>query len=387
MRRAALWLASAALVLSGGCWDRTPITDTVIVLSMGVDRGDQPNTFAVTFELINPIVGEGTGAQGAVLPTKSVIVTGQGRSLTEALQNVQRTLDRSLFLSQLQTLVFGEELAREGMIETLDHLQRSTQLRRTMTVFIAEGTARQVMGAQPHTVPLLGIGLESLGFHASRAGAITMIFGDFLERLVEPGSEAIAPVIMTTDDTSFIRIAGIAAFRDDRVVGIFDLEESLGLSLALGEARPLTAIVAESDWQGERVVASFVLESLVSQTDVRVVDGQVEATIRVNVQSVLAEQNGGGNFTTSKEWSVLERMQEQAVRRAVEKVVKRAQEWQTDVFGIGTLIERRFPKVWKDLEPRWPEVFASMKFDVAVASRVTETGLIKEPLNTRGQPG
>lgn len=381
LRRLMAIALMVSTLLLGGCWDLAAVNELVIVLTLGIDVGDEPGTYAVTLEMINPGGAASTeGGDPGSLP-KATIITRQGRTIVEAIQAIQRTVDRGIFLGQLQVVLFGEELAREGITATLDHLRRNGQLRRTMNVGIARGSARSMMQATAPTPTLLGIALDGTFLQAVRTGYVSTIFGDFLQYLVEPGASALVPVIERSDDGS-VTLTGTAAFQDDRLVGIFSTYESLGVALATGQARPSLVLVGETEWSGEHVLASFYLRRLTSPLDVRVEDGIPKAVLRIRVESVLAEQTGGGDFTTSKDWSILEQMQEEAVRHAVEAAVKRAQEWKTDVFRIGSSIEHRFPREWARLQDEWPEVFSRMEIEVEVASRILETGLIKESLET-----
>lgn len=380
-QKLAISLMVLCTVLVGGCWDRAPVNELVIVLTVGIDAGSEPDTYAVTLEMVNPgAVGATGGGEGASLPSPTII-TREGRTIMEAIQAIQRSVDRGIFLAQLQVVLFGEDLARTGISATLDHLQRNGEVRRTMGVAIARGSAREVMQSQGQTLTLLGISLDALFIQAGRTGYIGTIFGDFIQHLAEPGSSAVLPVIERSPADGALTVTGTAAFQGDRLVGIFDTRESQGLALVTRQAAVGLVLVGETDWSGERVLAAFALRRVNAPMEVRLVDGEPKATIDVRIEGVLVEQTGGGNFTASRDWSILEGMQEETVRSAVEATIKQAQEWKTDVFRIGNVIERRFPRDWQRVEEEWPELFSQMEIEVRVASRLLETGLTKEPIH------
>ncbi|UUZ95406.1 hypothetical protein LJK87_13625 [Paenibacillus sp. P25] len=53
---------------------------------------------------------------------------------------------RIIYLSHLQMAIIGEEVAREGMGEVLDHLSRNYQMRTDFYLVVAKGeTARTVL--------------------------------------------------------------------------------------------------------------------------------------------------------------------------------------------------------------------------------------------------
>lgn len=385
-RRLLCTLLLAAFVATG-CWDRVSVDEVVIVLTLGLDAGSEPDTFKVTLEMVNPggSTSTETGEVGS-LPS-AVIISREGRTVLEAIQAIQRSVDRTIFLGQLQIVLYGEELARQGIAGTLDHLQRHGQLRRTMNIGVARGSAESVMRSLSETFITLGLSLDALTIQAQRTGFVATLFGDFIQYLVEPGSGAVLPVFDSNEADGSLTVVGTAAFHADRLVGIFNTEESTGVALALGVSGPGLVLVGEADWEGEQVLASFGLRRIRSKVDVRLEDGEPKAAIEVRFEGVLAEQIGGGNFTTERDWSILESMQEQAVVNAIRAAVEKAQEWKVDVFRIGSRLEQRFPHAWKQLEENWRDTFAEMEIEVRVESHLLETGLIKEPLFRKGRDG
>lgn len=374
-----------SLLLATGCWDQVAVDEVVIALTLGLDAGSEPNTYKITLEMVNP--GGSTSAESGEsgsLP-QAVIITREGRTGLEAIQAIQRSIDRTIFLGQLQVVLYGEELARQGIGATLDHLQRHGQLRRTMNVAVARGSAEKVMRSLTQTFITLGLSLDALTIQAQRTGFVATLFGDFLQYLVEPGASAVVPVVESSRTDGSLTVTGTAAFQGDRLVGIFNTQESMGLAFALGQSGPGLVLVGEDEWEGEKVVAAFGLRRVNPRIAVRIEDGKPKGEIVVRFEGVLAEQIGGGNFSTRKDWSLLEQMQEQAAFNTVRAAVDKAQEWKVDVFRLGSRIEQRFPKAWKQLEKDWSETFAQMDIDVRVESYLLETGLVKQPLIRRGQ--
>lgn len=369
-------------ILAAGCWDRVSVDEVVIVLTLGLDVGSEPDTFAVTLEMVNPGGSTAESGESGTLPL-ATIITREGRTVLEAIQAIQRSIDRTIFLGQLQFVLFGEELARQGIADTLDHLQRHGQLRRTMNVAVARGSAESVMRSLSETLITLGLSLDALTIQAQRTGFVATLFGDFLQYLIEPGSGAVLAVFDSSETDGTLTVVGTAGFRGDRLAGIFNTQESTGVALALGQSKPGLVLVSETEWEDEKVLAAFALRRLNPRIEVQLEDGKPKALIGIRFEGVLAEQIGGGNFTTQKDWSILEKTQERAVFNAVQSAVRKAQEWKVDVFRIGSRIEQRFPKAWQELEKNWNDTFAQMEIEVQVQSRLLETGLIKEPLTRR----
>lgn len=360
-----------------GCWDSRPIERMAIVLTMAFDVGDEPDTYTVIFEVINVNAMGGSGQEGSSIPQESFLLTGTGRTILEAMQNAQRKAPLRLFLSQLQNVIIGEELARAGLAPTLDHLQRSGRLRRTVSILIARGSAKEVLAARSQLITVRGLAIEALGLQAERLGLYDMIFGDFLEAIHSPGLAPTALAIEADTQSGNFELVGIAGFHGDQLVGFFDMKEGLGLALARGLAGRETVLVAEGRNDGESFFAALAIQHLTAQLIPQVADDKVKATIRVRVQSILYELTAGGNLTSTRGYDRLEKLQEETVKQAIQAVIDKAQQWRIDVFGVGNELEKRFPQAWRKLEDKWPEAFADVEFTIEVNSRIAETGLTR----------
>src|SRR5690625_4781538 len=136
-RRKVLFISLLTLSLFvGGCWGRVPIDELIIVLAIGIDVGSQSGTYAVTVEGIVP--SEQSGDESGGLPSQSALITAEGPTILSALQSIQRRSSKQVFLSHVRVAIFGQKLGRQGVAPIVDHLERSGDLRRTVTVLVAE---------------------------------------------------------------------------------------------------------------------------------------------------------------------------------------------------------------------------------------------------------
>src|SRR5690625_2951278 len=130
-----------------GCWDRRELDELAIVLSMAIDAGEKDGDLLISYKIVNPAGGnQGDGgsdeSSGAGQMQSFFILSGQGSSIVDANREIQLRLSRQLFFSQVQVILFGEELARQGVGPLLDHLERDGQLRRTMWIGVVEEIGR-----------------------------------------------------------------------------------------------------------------------------------------------------------------------------------------------------------------------------------------------------
>lgn len=64
------------------------------------------------------------------------------------------------------------------------------------------------------------------------------------------------------------------------------------------------------------------------------------------------------------------------VRAALQKA---QQEYMVDVFGFGEEVHRSYSREWKQLKPKWSDLFPNVQVDIQVNSKITHTSLVSKP--------
>ncbi len=105
--------------------DSRDINDKLIVTNIAVDKKDGEIWFYLEFANIQQ--GQSSGGGGGSGQQYST-VKGRGKTLTEARANLNRQLDKPIFLSTARTLLLTEDFAREHLVE---YLYRRSGERRT----------------------------------------------------------------------------------------------------------------------------------------------------------------------------------------------------------------------------------------------------------------
>lgn len=113
------------LVVLTGCWNRRELNELAIAVAMGVDKKD--NDYLVSIQIVNP---GAVAAQRAGTDTAPVITySTQGTSIFEALRRTTTKSPRKIYLSHMQVIVLGKEVAEEGIAKVLDFLSRDHEFR------------------------------------------------------------------------------------------------------------------------------------------------------------------------------------------------------------------------------------------------------------------
>ncbi|MGB8957171.1 MAG: hypothetical protein WCC10_17500, partial [Tumebacillaceae bacterium] len=118
-----------------GCWDLHELNEEAIVTGMAVDKGEKQR-YRLTVETMNAaeLAGKrGTGASPAMLFTQ------EGDVMSELVHRMTVGLSRRLIYSHMRVLAVSDSVAKEGMLEFLDFLERDREIRDDFNIVVVKG--------------------------------------------------------------------------------------------------------------------------------------------------------------------------------------------------------------------------------------------------------
>ncbi len=146
--------------LLSGCWDSVELNQRAVVAAIGIDVAGETD-YEVSLQVIVADEIAGAKARG---DTPIVLFQEKGNSLFQAIRKASQKVPREISLAHARLVVIGENLARRGIGDTLDFLERYTETRLTMKMLVARGeTGKDVLATMTAigTVFLLMIFQES----------------------------------------------------------------------------------------------------------------------------------------------------------------------------------------------------------------------------------
>ena len=233
-------LLVSCLLICAGCWDHTPVEETAFIVMLGVDSDpeDLKRTILTQMIVLPQAQPQGSsGAQGGAVPY--YFVSQSGLTLSEAQMQALRHVPRYIELAHAQSLVFGEEFAREGIEEAIDWLIRQPQVRFGISIMVSRGTAQELMQAEPKLEALPPIALEGIMREPDPvAFTFNISFHEFAKKILSEREDAAILVIDRVDpmmaksperrrplrqnSRNELHAIGLAVFSGTRMVGILE---------------------------------------------------------------------------------------------------------------------------------------------------------------------
>lgn len=381
-RVAVLFILVLQLLFTTGCWDRVDLNKRAIVVGLGIDSSPQEGKILVSAQIIDPTNVKTPQTSGGGGAEPFWITTSEGTSVFEAIRAMTHISSRKLFLPHNQVVIFGEELAEQGLKDHLDMLMRDYEFRETNWILVSGGKAQDILATKTRISSIPAFFIRDLiteRIHNSQVAAINI--KDLARRITSKSTAPIASGIHVEDKEGekMLKLGFTAVFDHElKMVGRLDDRESRGLLWVLGEVESGIIVAKHPDG------GNYSLEILEAKSkiipDFR--DGKPIITVRVEEGSNLGETSRPEDLNKPEVWKLMASLQNEAIREEIVAALEKARELKADVFGFGEAFHQKHPKLWKEMESNWQEIFPVLEVNIVVESLVRRPGVISSNVYT-----
>lgn len=368
------------MMLLSGCWDRMEINDLAIVSAIGVDS-DKDNKLLVSLQIAIPLrlgtIQSGGGGGGK----STYVISDTGDTFSEAFRKIQMRMPREIFFSQSRVLLIGEDLAKKGVNQILDFHSRYHEPRINTYIMFTKGKATDILKNEPkfENVPAeetkelvkLGVGLS-------------VMIRDFENMLHEEGREPFAPKFDTAallsnkkDSSEKVQVInGAAIFKNDKLIGWMDDIETRGILWIRNKMKSavITFDVPE-DHGGGKVSAEIY--GARSKMEPVIKKGKLKMNISVDVVLGIIENDSMLKLDKTKEIELLNKCVAKEITDRMRLTLDKAQkDLQSDIFGFGVEVYKKYPKEWNSkYRDIWEQEFSQMEVSIQPSIHVRRIGL------------
>ncbi|MGD7010138.1 Ger(x)C family spore germination protein [Metabacillus sp. 84] len=378
------------LPILASCGTQQELNDLSIVIGIGVDTADQG--YQVTLQLVDPSeisTGAGMSPGGKAVPVINMV--GEGASVNEAFQEAVSKISRRTFYSHLSVVVIGEELAKRGINEIIEHMERGSDIRSSLLLFTAKGqTALEVLSALPPLTKVPALSAQGkVENNLENYGTVTKVnIVDWAKMTGFEGSDAVMPGIYNRGDPE-----------------VFKKQENLEQSEPFSTAVGYTAIFGKDSklkyWIGpEETKAMLILKNQARRTFINVAcDGEhISYELPYSKSNLKVSEKAGKVyidikiFTRSELYSLgcmkekqltekmirkLENLMTAELKDGIFRAVQASQDKQSDIFGFGMKFAQREPKKWKEVKDRWKQLYEDAEVRVQVSTELLRGGVVE----------
>lgn len=376
-------LLIVSLMMQSACWNNRDLTELAIPTGIAIDKTEE-GRILLSVQIARPASLAGKESGGGGGDKKPVfIVTQEADTIFEALRNVLFKTSNKIFYSTSQITVISEEVAREGIADIIDFLQRDHETQYKAEFIIAKGaSAREILEveSEEEDVPARHIA-DSVRNSDAHAKSIKTMLIDIIKEISLKGKHLVVGVVSKVDQKT-ITAEGAAAFYEDKLVGWLSPEETRGYLFAVGKVKS-TIINFPNPYQQQKKVSVEVIRAS-SKLGIQWENDKPVFTIKIKTEGNIAEQQDGGNLTTKEALNKSEQLFEEQIRNEVEEIVRISQEeYKSDIFGFGEVLHKYHLGYWRSVEQNWKETYSKTPVKIEVDAKIRRSGLIKSPVEAK----
>ncbi|MGB9803180.1 Ger(x)C family spore germination protein [Desulfofundulus sp.] len=372
--------------LTEGCWSRKELTEVAIVLGTGVDWTKE-DKIRLTLQIARPgAFTAGGEAGGRGKEPASWVVSAEGRTIQEAERYLAMKVPREIYWGHSIILVFGEEMARKGTAMATNFFQRDRQPRETMWVMVSKGEAKDFLEAYSS---LEKTSAQAAGFLERMKTGYSVQLRELAEMLASRGVQPAVTAVEVKEagvtpepgrekkppPEKQVGLAGVAVFKEDKLVGWLNPYECRGLMWLKGKIMK-GEVTVPSPGEPDKDVSIWIRRG--STKIVPAYDGEhLRFDVKIKVEGDMVEQQSREDLARPEKIKALEdEMADEIKKRASIALEKAQYEYGVDIFGFGEAFHRKYKKEWRKLKYRWDEEFTRADVNIAVEAHIREIGLL-----------
>lgn len=370
-----------AFTLSG-CWNSKELDELAIVMGYGIDTGADSGMIDVTAQIaiLKSSSGGDTsgGSSGSSGGESYWNITRTGSSIFSILRDYTHQSSRKLYSPHTQVLIYGEDLAKRGVRDTLDFFLRDHETRTTIWLLVVKGRASDIFDVKSKFSVDQSMNIaELVKAQANTSETPQIKILDFAKRLLSETTAPIAPLVQISNDGEkpAIEVSGTAVFDQDKMIGELDNAQTRGLLWALGQVQ---SGIVQINAPGGSV--DIEISNASSDTSVEMLDnGNVKVHVTITASGNIGSQTGSETLTTPENVKILEQNFSQSITDEVYTCLDKAKELDADIYGFGDMVYKKYPKQWESMKQNWGEIFKNIDFELEVKVAIRGSGRIVKP--------
>ncbi|WP_223590395.1 Ger(x)C family spore germination protein [Neobacillus bataviensis] len=296
------------------------------------------------------------------------VKSAQGQS-SKGIRTILNNETRYPLVSgQLRLALYGKYIAKKGINDFVDTLNRDPSIGSIVKMAVVDGEAEELLKLKKYKMENVSIYVQELLEHNMKLGLLPRTdLQTFLFQQFQIGQDPYLPIIKNVDGD--IRITGIAIFKYDQYVTSLSMDDLFIFKGLVDKNRNgLHQFILDN---GDKLV----LEQVDSKTNykVKVVHGRPEFTIHLKMKTKLQEFAPYEKQRLAFDKKKYQKLVEQASEKSILKIVTQFKKYQVDPLGLGAKYKEHYRGF---NEKKWNRYYPNIKVHVIADIDIRQTGII-----------
>lgn len=289
----------------------------------------------------------------------------RGRTVLEALNSLGLSTGRKPFYAHNYLVVFGKACAEKGLDRCIDFFVRYYNTRPAVQMYLAKGTAEEILSFKKDDKYLKMSELQQLGDSTRDTGrTVGVEILDFVNGVKRQGGSAVLPVLQAND--AGLEICSTAYFDGYKLKGFLNLSQTRGY-LAVKSTITDGEAVIKTKQHGTVTLTLAKSSGSVKYSGGTVPTFDINVTVSADVSAV---SNGRSQLENSGYGAVEEQLADELENEISSAVKQTVIDDGCDIFGFGALVYRRRPQLWLDIKDDWQTLMKTCNYNIFVTAKV-----------------
>lgn len=373
-----------------GCWDRKELDQLSIVSGLAIDNAEQGYLISVQVIVPSEVTGQGRTGKSTVR-----LFQEEGQSLFQAIRKLTKKIPRKGYFAHLMCIVISEELAKENILEIVDFLLRDPEIRPDVQMYISKDVkARDILKVITHieNIPANKVKKTTINAQHNWSALKTITLLDLVKAMASKGMNPVlygATIIGDKEEgektsnvediesPATIELKNYAVFKNSKLIGWLDESDIYGLNFILGEVNNTIITIPCNENN------TYNLETLKikSKYNAIIKNKIISFNIDLDFYTNAAEIGCEVDLKHEKHLDELEnKFEEYIIDTSFDIVYKLQKDFGSDIIGLGEVVHRKYPDLWKDYSMDWNKHFESVEINIKANVEIKRPGTIRDDL-------
>jgi spore germination protein len=353
------------LLLLTGCVEREILDDLNIETAKGYDLVDDNK---IRGTALFPVYIKDSAIENRTL-------SAEASSTREVLETLSRKSQQPLVRGSLDVVLLGDELAKEGVLDIADSLQRDASIGARVFLAITEGSAEEILNGQYGIRGNATFISNLINQNIKRRELPETNLHLFLYDYYQIGQSPYLPIIKKINDDT-LAVTGVALFHKDKMVDNVSADDLFFFKLLVDKISEGSHVVklGKKEGDAEKQVEASVT-SIKSKHKIKVENkaDPVKISIQITVKGIIKEYTG--KKLSPKKIKEIEDTMEQDIKDKSSKLLKRFQELGIDPVGIGQ-IQKHGVRGF-DIKEWEKSLYPNAEFKIKPNVKIVESGTVE----------
>ncbi|MDX8342543.1 Ger(x)C family spore germination protein [Rossellomorea sp. YZS02] len=363
-----------SLLILSSCAETSTLEKIGMITTVGYDKGEDEKIDTTTLILeTDPQSMDSTN----VISSRSL--TSKGARIESNLKSPKK-----LASGQLRVALYGEDLAKDGLINLADTLSRDHSISDLTFLAIVEGSAGDLLKHKYSQFSDAGQYVYKEIEQNIKGEVIpSPTLHETLHDYYSIGVDPLLPLLKLEDD--MINITGMAILKGDKMVGRISPSDSFYVKLVSDRFKAGNFEITFKNGEKEALMPSLpastdiaiALDTIKSKSKIELKDqNSLAFNLNIHINARLQEINRDIDLKNNENLELIEKKLRKKITKEIEDLIAYSQSKSSDVFGFGE--EYRTKAIHSNLtDDEWHDMFKDIKVKVNTDFVIIRTGVVE----------